>query len=433
MGSHRKYETKPLDCWSKGKELTIGFFRNVLQAKDQGKKLGVAIGNGPGALVRSIPDCEFIDLTYLFAAETTADSAQSIRFSDAAMARGYLGDICHPNLHLWGSMFLEEGFFTSPMKPDFCIQMHICESQGKGAQVLCEHLGIPNLCIDVPLMSRECRRPFHDHYLAHQLHDAIDWLEKTLGKPFDDEKFIEGVKNEWECRILFGKVCKLQQNVPAPLDLRALQTLCAPGLLLGYEKETVEFYRILYDEVQDRVNRQIASLPTERCRLLHDGPPPYHSLHFFRHVEQYGALFIGGTVEFNAGGFERGPGGSWHVRRTIEERVGRVENREDAVGAIVEEMVGNPAACQFLVFPRIDETVMRAKDWHADAVVFHCDRGCQAFPASMPESKLALSESGIPTMIYESSCADRRELNEAQVIGSLESFMELLGLSPLPS
>lgn len=432
MASHHKYETRRLDCWAKGKELLIKSFQNAWQGTEKRKQLGVSIGPGMGTFISGFPDCELIDLSYLFAAETAADSAQSIRFSDTATARGYLGDICYPNLHLWGSMFLNEGFFRT-VKPDFCFQMHVCESQGKGAQVLCEHLAVPYFCLDIPLVSPPGRKPFHDAYLAHQLEDAIDWLERTLNTRFDDERFIAGVKNEWECRVLFGKVCALQQTIPAPLDLRSLQSLSAPRLLLGHEPETVEFYRTLHDEVQDRVARGIAALATERCRLLHDGTPPYHSLHFFRHVERYGALFVGGSIELNTGGLEQTADGSWQVVRTLEEKGITIATREDGIRLTVDAMLESPSTCGFLVFPRIEEIVTKARDWHADGVILHCDRGCQAFPASMPETRLALMDQGIPTMVYESSCGDSRELNEAQVIGSLESFMEVLGLSPLPA
>src|SRR5574340_704385 len=132
MSRQVKYETRPLDCWAKGKELLVQAFQNAWTAPGKSKRLGVSIGPGMGPFINGFPDCELIDLSYLFAAETATDSAQSIRFCDAAGARGYLGDICYPNLHLWGSMFLNEGFFRT-VKPDFCFQMHVCESQGKGA------------------------------------------------------------------------------------------------------------------------------------------------------------------------------------------------------------------------------------------------------------------------------------------------------------
>ncbi len=431
MTNYRKYETEPLQCFDKCAELLGNCFREAREAQAVGKKLGIAIGAGPGTLMSGIAGCEFLDLASLFAAEVAADPNQSIRFSDAAAARGYLPDICYPNLHAWGSMFLQEGLFEGGMQPDFCFQMHVCESQGKGAQVMWEHLGMPYFCLDQPLVLPENRRAFHDAYLARQLHDAIAWLEDTVGQPFNDEKFVEGVKNEWECRRLFGKVCVLQQTIPAPLDLRSLEFLGAPRLLMSHKREVVEFYRALYDEVQDRVRRQIAFLPTERCRLLHEGGPPFHTMSFFNHVERYGAVFIGGMVEFMLGGFERAPDGTWQLLRTLEERGFVVETRDDAVRLMVESMMENPATCGFLVAPRIEETVNRARDWHADGVVLHCDRGCQACPASMPEIRSALTEQGLPTMVYESSCGDSRELNEAHVIGSLESFMEVLGLSPI--
>ena len=58
--------------------------------------------------------------------------------------------------------------------------------------------------------------------MTNQILDAIDWMIKTTGREFDDEKFIEGVSNECESSSLWAKVCTLNRAIPAPLDENAV-------------------------------------------------------------------------------------------------------------------------------------------------------------------------------------------------------------------
>ncbi|HJX69467.1 MAG TPA: 2-hydroxyacyl-CoA dehydratase family protein, partial [Dehalococcoidia bacterium] len=50
-----------------------------------------------------------------------------------------------------------------------------------------------------------------------------------------------------------------------------------------------------------------------------------------------------------------------------------------------------------------EDAVHRAEDGRVDGVVFHCDRGCQALSAGIPEAKLALKEKDILCVVYEGS------------------------------
>jgi hypothetical protein len=47
------------------------------------------------------------------------------------------------------------------------------------------------------------------------------------------------------------------------------------------------------------------------------------------------------------------------------------------------------------------------------------------------EEGLGLQKKDIPSMVYEGSSSDPRELQEIQVLDHLESFLQSLGLTPL--
>jgi benzoyl-CoA reductase subunit B len=431
MTTYQKYQTKPLDCWQLSKELRAKFFQEIWTAKDQGKTLGIGLGLFFNSLPSSLSGSVFAEMGTYFTTIAN-DPDQAIRCAETVTARGYPVDICHAAQLVWGSMFMDQGPFGKFLRPDFCIQLHFCETQGKSTQVMSEYYGIPSFCIDVPLLPVGRNKEVFKKNLVNQLQEAIEWMEKVTGKKFNDEAFLEAVRNEWETTVLWAKICELNKNIPAPLDIRMLSSLSAAPFLNKSSDETLRYLHILYDEVQERVKNQIAALGTERCRLLHEGVPPFYFLRFFRIPEKYGAVFIGSSLDFGGcGAFTRQEDGSWVVMKTPEEMGMPLRTREDALLSLAHYFVNSAFLQSLVVLGKVEEQVKRVEDWKADGVVFHCDRGCQALPAGMPEARLALKEKGIPSMVYEASHGDPRELSEAQVVDRLEGFMEALGLDPL--
>lgn len=68
------------------------------------------------------------------------------------------------------------------------------------------------------------------------------------------------------------------------------------------------------------------------------------------------------------------------------------------------------------------------KEWKADAVLLHLNRGCEALSQGTPEDRLALAKAGIPVGTYESNMVDMREMNITQVLDRVDAFMESMGL-----
>ena len=431
MTTYQKYRTKPLDCWQLCKELRAKFYHEIWTAKEMGKTLGIGYGNSSNSIPTSFPDTIFAEEGNYFATVAT-NPELAIRCYEAVAARGYPADICHAAQILWGSMLMDEGPFGKFLRPDFCLQFHFCETQGKTTQMMSEYFGIPYFCIDAPVIFFGRPKEHFVRNLVNQMQESIEWMEKVTGKKFNDEAFVHGVRNEWEVSVLWAKIADLNKNIPAPLDIRMLSSLSAPLNIKKNSDETLHYVQILYDEVQDRVRNQIAALGTERCRLLHEGIPPLYFLRFLRIPEKYGAVFIGSYHDFGAiGVFEPAEDGSWRIAKTPEELGMPMKTREDALNALAHYFVNNALRRAFVVIGKTEEQLKRVEDWQIDGVVFHCDRGCQAFPAGVPEARMALKEKGIPSMVYEASHGDPRELTEEQVVDRLESFMEVLGLDPL--
>jgi len=426
-----KYKTQPLECWKKAQELKGRMYMECWQAKEEGRLMGFSIANRSTVLTAGFPHVAMCE-TSSYTLTLSKDPELARQCSKAVEERGHFPDWCGHLRLLWGSMMLNRGPFGHFPKPDFILQMHYCEIIAKFDQLVAEYCGVPYFCIDLPLVPLERKREQHLQYLVTQFADAVEWLEKVTGVPCDDEKLIEGIRNEWESRILWCRILELQKNVPAPLDQRMIYTLSAPIFIMGHRKETLDFYKMAVDEVEYRVKNGIAALATERCRLLHDGLPVLYYLKLFRIPEQYGALFIIETYHFaQPSCYKSRPDGSWEIALPPWHRGEPLKTREDALRALAEWYLLNPAFTGFTVLPKAQEMVQIVRDWNIDGVVFHCNRGCQGLTAGQPEMRLELLRRNIPVLTYEANSADPAGFSESQIVDRLESFLEMLGLRRL--
>lgn len=434
MIAQQACETRPLESWSKMKEMKREFFLHKWQCKERGGT--IIFGGGLlnfCSLLSGLGDAvSFGEGIYFSTLMRNPDLAKQC--FEAIESKGYGIDICSSSRVLMGSMFL--GMHNkSPqgvvVQPDFWLDINNCESRSKCVQVFAEYYKIPFFTIEVPFAPTPEGREMAVSLLANQIYDYIDWAQKTTGKTWDDEKFVEGVKNEWRSQTLGAKICMANQAVPAPLALKHIDNFLTFMHLIGRQNsETPDFLQTLLAEIEGRVRDGIAGVPYETARLWHEGQVPWFFRPLVKYPEAYGASFIGSRFEFQAMGvYAPHEDGSWEAAMTPEERGIHLRSRDDAVRALAElYVIYSHNSSDRMIAPRVTEMVAAAKAWHLDGVVFHMDLGCKGIVPGHLEAKLALQKIGVPTFIYEGSNCDPRNLATFQVLDRMDSFLESLGL-----
>ncbi|MBI4288971.1 MAG: 2-hydroxyacyl-CoA dehydratase [Chloroflexi bacterium] len=212
-------------------------------------------------------------------------------------------------------------------------------------------------------------------------------------------------------------------------------TLFLPLMVLRGDDRSVDFYRDLKAEVEDRVRDGIAALATERYRYLHEGIPPWHFLRVFRILEEYGAVSVGSLYMFcMTGHWDIGEDGVWRAFPPFETLGADFRSREDIARFYARMFVGNTnfRGSFWSATEKSRQLLQIYRQWHADGVVMHLNRGCKGTGGYMLENRLSLVEAGIPVVAYEGNAADKRDFDEAQVIDRLESFVESQGLTRIP-
>lgn len=430
----KRYNSEPLKCWNKAKELRLKIYRDYATAHERG---GIRY-SGSAWSFHAIPYGLGDDVYVLTSEPYGASIAFERKFNEecqkAAEAKGWAHDLCAYMRSYLGSMYLNRYLFGGEFpKPDFCFQIQICCTHSKWYQAIAEYENVPLFIFDVSVGPYRELDENRLMYVVNQMHESIEWLEKVTGRRFDDEKLIEAINTEFEVTSLWAEICTLNKAIPAPLDEKSMYSLYALATLDKASKEVASFYRELRDEVKDRVERGIAAVPTERCRLITDTQPPWGFLKIYRYLESYGAVSVGSLYTFGLQGiFAEQEDGSWGPRKTPKELGIELRNRDEALRYYADWNLSKPE-WQHFYDPRIKTEMMLriVREWKVNGVILHLNRGCEGLTTGIMENRLGIIKHGIPVMTYEGNMGDENEFDEKRVIARIDSFMETLGLSKL--
>ena len=428
----RKYQTRPLKNWKKCRELRLQYYKEIASAREEGK---ILVGGSAGSL--SILPLGLGNVRYMggetYGATVGADPSFSYPCLEATETEGFGRDTCVYFRNYFGSLLLDKYYFGGSFpKADFYLQTHTCDVHAKFYQTVSEYVGVPFFGIDMPPGTwGDTRAEERIKYASNQFLDAIDWMQKITGQTFDDEKFTRAVINEWDAAAYWARISLLNQNIPAPLDQKSMLTLFLPMMVLRGDERSLDFFRELAYEVEERVRDGIAALGMERYRYLHEGIPPWHSLRVYRILEEYGAVSVGSLYQFcMTGHWDIGDDGIWRAPHLFKDLGVEFKTREDIAKFYARAYLGGPNyRGSFWSAPIKNQQIIQLfHQWQANGVVMHLNRGCKGTGGYMLENRLALIEAGIPVVAYEGNAGDKREFDETQVIDRLESFMESQGL-----
>lgn len=429
--NNTKYETRPIETWAKSKELRRKHFWHTWQAQEKGEVVVMGMTEAFTGFLCGLGD--YADPSYgPHYTRLMRDPAQLLKVMEAVEAEGHSRDLCCTMRCYIGQLYT--GLSTrSPkgdtIKPSFIFQVTNCHTMPQTAQLFAERLGIPHISIDMPFQDSPHARQF----IFNQLQETIEKLEKLTGRKWNDERMVEGARNEMQVMKLWALVIDENKNIPAPYDLRHLWSLRMPLLSMRQDRDCVEYLKMLYDETKWRVANQISARGYEKSRILHEGFPPYFHISILKYPADFGAIFVMCENTMGHGLYKYHPDGSRSVGLTWEEQMGRpIRTREDALLAQIDCYMRRGFTTWF--YPRKrEENIWRARYFHADAAVISNDRGCHGYQTSMMEVKTALQSIGLPVGTYDDSQCDPRDFSLPQSEDRLEALMERLGLTRLES
>ena len=140
---------------------------------------------------------------------------------------------------------------------------------------------------NVPLLGIYTHRNLNDVTDAHipsiaqQMEEIIEPLEKVSGISFDKAKLKEIVKLSRECSELWKEVLDTASNKPSPITFFDGTIHMGPAVVLRGTQQAVDYYKILLEELQERIKNQIGAIDGERFRIYWEGMPIWGRLRHF--------------------------------------------------------------------------------------------------------------------------------------------------------
>jgi benzoyl-CoA reductase subunit B len=397
-------------------EITKKYFHRLLTAHDEGRKVGYAF-----VMANPIELFNVFDIVPLFPEITSLNISYrggAPPLINLAEEMGYSTDAC--GYVKMGVASTVEGTSTSIgvlPKPDILMLTYSgCQIYIHWWEQYHYQTGAPVVVIDVPYV-----REFDGHvsphdvaYVAAQIEETIPLLERATGKKFDEAKFRETIRLSQEAWKLWGQVIEMGKLVPCPMDayFESIYYM-APITIARGTQECVDFYQVLLDEMNDRVDRGVGPTPREDYRLIYEGVPNYPFFkRFWNLFRQYNARGVAATYPKVAGMIDTG---SFEL------------DPDQPFQSLARYMIH--AYCNWNMPMRTDLIEKYVKDYHADGVVIHSIKSCRSFSMGQGDIREYLAQNkNIPTLLIESDHVDPRYYSEAQLKNRVDAFFETLAL-----
>jgi benzoyl-CoA reductase subunit B len=436
MAKGQLWDTRPLEFWNKAKELRAGWQKAI-----ESKEKVVGQGNcGFGAgfdWSQAFPALTIIEDNPVGSMMQNKNEPYARRARLASEVRGWGREVCGYQGNCWGGQFLGYIEDDSPWpKRKLVVPMPcVCDQHAKRGQQARDYENMPQWMADLTMYfgsydkDREVAMLEHKIYCIYRI---VNDIERIFGQKFDDEKVHElmsanTARSEYSKEISYI----MARTIPTPLSVKDLYSVYTIGGLTKVDPQaTVDFWKMVRDEVKWRADNHIAAVGNERFRWIEAHPPSWHYMKYYRYMEQYGAVCLGSQYSHGAGSsFEEQPDGSWKPREESAYPEGTpIETRED-----IFRFGASPNA-RPLGGMKFDEYIYRwriaefAKFMQADGALLPIWRHGLGCTLTRKEQAMYLRDAGLSVMHYEGSQpGDRTDLDEKRLLDQLDSWMHSLG------
>lgn len=119
---------------------------------------------------------------------------------------------------------------------------------------------------------------YHIESIVQQIKDLIPPLEKISGQKFDIDKFRHVLSLSYECTQLWKKVLETNTAVPAPMSFFDATIHMGPAVVLRGNPQAIDYYKVLLQEMEERIANKEGAVEGEKFRLYWEGMPIWGKL-----------------------------------------------------------------------------------------------------------------------------------------------------------
>lgn len=424
-----------LETTRKIKELLPRFFMRMFERREKKDTLAWCMVGVPPELLKAF------DLLWEWPENFgTLCAARMVapKFIEVAEREGYSPELCSYVTNTLGYCKLYKDLGEAPPESPIMGSMghpsmllgsgFACEPRWKWFQVIATRY------IDVPVYSSDPLAPPWDidindpriaaHYqeqLRRDLKGQVDFLEKQTGKKLNPDRLRELLDLSQQALKYWRDTLFLRRAKPCPMGATDYFSAIIPQMYMVGEPEAVDFYREMYKEVKDRVERGIGIIEDEKFRLIWFGLPPWYNLGMFNYLESQGAVVVFESPYNVTDWFEL------DLSDPMEALVQRTWKRAVMIHRYGTETM--PEICNPAVFGGFTGSCLLeilVKEFSLDGAVLHITRSCRVMSFGQIHTRNRLAELGVPSLFFESDMADPRHWSDAQIKTRIHAFIETM-------
>lgn len=250
-------------------------------ANDESKKVAWCTSVGPAEILYSLGFLVYFPENHgaMLGATRTAND-----YIPVANAIGYSPDICSYLTSDIGAYLRKEtplsrayGIKSVP-KPDVLV---FNTNQCRDVQDWFSFYGRE---LDVPVIGVTTQRAIgevndsHISSVARQMEDLIEPLEEISGNKFEIAELERVLSLSLQTSRLWEAVLDTAQAVPSPLTFFDGTIHMGPAVALRGTQVAVDYYKLLLEEMEERIRNKVAAVEGERFRLYWEGMPIWGKL-----------------------------------------------------------------------------------------------------------------------------------------------------------
>ncbi|MFX1514461.1 MAG: 2-hydroxyacyl-CoA dehydratase subunit D, partial [Promethearchaeota archaeon] len=273
---------KPIDATKKLKEIATTYYQDLDKAaKDPDQKIAWCSSVGPAELLLAM------DFKVYYPENHSAMLGSSRKANDyipITIAQGYSPEICSYLTSDVGAFLKNEtplkkayGVNEVP-KPDVLIyNTNQCRDVQDWFAYYARRFNVPLLGINSPKSIDEISQS-HIRYVGDQLKQMIEALEKISSRSFERKRLESTVQLSQKGSNLWLEVLETATAIPSPLTFFDGCIHMLPAVCLRGEQVTVDYYKQLKQELNERIENGIAAVENEKYRLYWEGMPIWGKL-----------------------------------------------------------------------------------------------------------------------------------------------------------
>ncbi len=333
--------------------------------------------------------------------ETIAAIAASLGMSQKAIncaeSGGYSPDIC--SFYRCAVGLDIQGLLPPP---DLVVSAsYLCDGAVKAFNNLSKFYGCEHYLLDVPYHDTKNAR----QYLVEQLRELALIITKKQGKPFKKEKLAEALVLSNQARDYLIRVNELRKVSPCPLSAQDATSYMLDMQFFGMGSPAgVEFFKTMYEELEEKVKSGQGAVDTERLRLLWlHYIRPYYPNEIISYLESNGV-----SLCFNEAN---------HVYWPPLDPERPFESLAEKVLAIPN---GGPLE------RRAELALKLADEYKVDGVIHFSHWGCRQSCGGEYVIRDMMRKRDMPMLILDGDGTDSRNYSKEQTRLRLEAFLEML-------